>query len=146
MTSSPFRGRGVKAALYSLVSAIANANILLRILDLYTRLLGWFHFVHMQSAIAKWHPTIPYVKYAETANGIDITVPVRYFYNCSPMTHSLIYDLEDYLIHWGVENPVKTIVLRDGTFEVSCGEITYTQITDVGPMIENVTSGCIRPP
>lgn len=146
MTSSPFSGRGVKAALTNLIRMLLNANLLLKILDLYTRLLGWFQFVHMQSAISKWKPAAPFVKYAETLSGIDITVPVRHFYNCSPVTHGLIYDLEDYLVHWGVESPVKTIVLQAGTFIVNNGEITYNCTTDVGPVSEVITSGCIRPP
>lgn len=146
MTSSPFNGRGVKTALTNLIRMLLNANLLLRILDLYTQLLGWFHFVHMQSAIAKWRPAKSYVKYAETLSGIDITIPTRHFYNCSPVTHGLIYDLEDYLVHWGVESPVKTIVLQEGTFIVDNGEITYTCVTDVGPIDQKITSGCIRVP
>jgi hypothetical protein len=72
------------------------------------------------------------VKYAETISGVDITVPTREFYKCSPLTHSLMGDLEEYLRDWGVEEKVAEIILQTGAItqmEGTCRLIVGDTVT-----------------
>lgn len=140
MTRSPFSGRAMRQTLSNIISYFLSASLLLKLVDVYSKLIQWFNFLHMQTMIAKWTPCRPHVKYAETISGVDITVPTREFYKCSPLTHSLMTDLEEYLGSWGVAEKVAEIVLQTGVITQTEGTCRLT----MGDTVTILEAGDIR--